>query len=372
MANKILFAINSLAGGGAERVFARLVAASEPYLKGRELVIALLDREAIAYPLPGWVRVVQLDCRHGMKASAAALRALVRRERPAAMLSFLTRANVAGGFATLGENIRWVASERVDTDAHLGRGLRALPGRLLVRLAYPRADCIIAVSEGVAEGLWAHFGVKRERTITVANPIDVAFVQRQAAADPEISVPDGCIVGIGRLVANKNFDLLIRAFAGSGTPAKLLILGEGPERARLAALAAELGRGGDVLMPGFVANPYALLARAGFFVLSSNAEGFPNALVEAMAIGTPVIATNCASGPSEILADRPRGSIDWLTETGAGIVVPPNDLAAMVEAFALMEDGARRDRLGAGGKARAADFSVDRAVRAYWQAIDGC
>ena len=372
MADKILFVINSLAGGGAERVFARIVAASESYLKGRELVVALLDRETIAYPLPDWVRVEQFDCGHSMKASAGALRALVRRERPAAMLSFLTRANVAAGFATLGADIRWVASERVDTDAHLGRGPRAMPGRLLVRLTYPRADCIIAVSQGVAEGLWAHFGVKRERTITVANPIDVISVEQQAAADPGIDVPDGCIVGIGRLVPNKNFELLIRAYAGSRATAKLLILGEGPERARLAALSAELGRGGDVLMPGFVANPHALLARAGFFVLSSNAEGFPNALVEAMAIGTPVIATNCASGPSEILADQPRDRIDGLTETEAGILVPPNDEAAMAEAFALMEDGARRERLGVGGKARAADFSVDRAVRAYWQAIDGC
>lgn len=372
MADKILFAINSLAGGGAERVFARIVAASEPYLKGRELVVALLDRETIAYPLPDWVRVEQLDCAHSMKASATALRALVRRERPSKMLSFLTRANVAAGFATLGADIRWVASERVDTDAHLGRGPKALPGRLLVRLAYPRADCVIAVSEGVAQGLWAHFGVKRERTITIANPIDVAFVQRQAAIEPEISVPEGCIVGIGRLVPNKNFELLIRAFAASQTASRLLILGEGPERARLTALAAELGRGDDVLMPGFVANPHALLARAGFFVLSSNAEGFPNALVEAMAVGTPVVATNCASGPSEILADRPRDRIDRLTETEAGILVPPNDVAAMAEAFALMEDAERRDRLGPGGQARAAEFSVDRAVRAYWQAIDGC
>lgn len=372
MADKILFAINSLAGGGAERVFARIVAASEPYLKGRELVVALLDRETIAYPLPDWVRVEQLDCGHGMKSSAQELRALVRRERPTAMLSFLTRANVAAAYATLGADIRWVASERVNTDAHLGRGATAIPGRMLVRLAYPRADCIIAVSEGVAAGLSAHFGVKPDRVITVANPVDLASVQQQAAASPEIAVPEGCIVGIGRLVPNKNFELLIRAYAESRAPAKLLILGEGPERARLTALAEELGRGDDVLMPGFVGNPHALLARARFFVLSSNAEGFPNALVEAMAIGTPVIATNCASGPSEILADLPRDRIDRLTETGAGIVVPPNDVAAMAEAFALMEDGARRDRLGAGGQARAADFSVDRAVRAYWQAIDGC
>lgn len=371
MADKILFAINSLAGGGAERVFARIVAASEPYLQGRELVVILLDRETVAYPLPDWVRVEQLDCDHAMFASARSLRALVRRERPTAMLSFLTRANVAAAFATLGSDIRWVASERVNTDAHLGRGPAAVSGRLIVRLAYPRADRIIAVSEGVAEGLSKHFGVKPDRTITVANPVDIASVQQQAAGDAEIAVPDGCIVGIGRLVPNKNFELLIRAYAGSRTASKLLILGEGPERARLTALADELGCGDRVLMPGFVANPHVLLARAGFFALSSNAEGFPNALVEAMAIGTPVIATNCASGPSEILADLPRDRIDRLTETDAGILVPPNDVAAMVEAFALMEDGVRREKLGAGGKARAADFSVDRAVRAYWQAIDG-
>jgi N-acetylgalactosamine-N,N'-diacetylbacillosaminyl-diphospho-undecaprenol 4-alpha-N-acetylgalactosaminyltransferase len=135
------------------------------------------------------------------------------------------------------------------------------------------------------------------------------------------------------------------------------------------ALAAELGVGERVLLPGFVANPYPLMRDAELFVLSSNAEGFPNALVEAMALGVPVIAANCASGPSEILAECAQEDIGALTMAAHGLLTPPNDVAAMSEALRAMADPALRKSYGAKAAARAAAFGAVPMKDRYWDVI---
>ena len=129
----------------------------------------------------------------------------------------------------------------------------------------------------------------------------------------------------GRLTPQKDFPPLLRAFClvRKEIPgAKLIILGEGRERLRLEQLAAELGLPGSAQFPGFVLNPFAFMARAAVFVLSSRWEGFGNVLVEAMACGTPVVSTDCPSGPSEILDGGTFGRL-----------VPPGDAAALAEAI---------------------------------------
>src|SRR5206468_11188612 len=142
-----------------------------------------------------------------------------------------------------------------------------------------------------------------------------------------------------RLVPNKNFAMLIEAFARSGITGKLVILGDGPERPVLTAKIKALGLSGRVMMPGFSANPFPTLRRAEFFVSPSNAEGFPNSLLEAMSVGLPVISTNCPSGPSEVLADLPRGQVAaGVSFAEHGILVSPDDPAAMAEALRAMMD----------------------------------
>jgi glycosyltransferase involved in cell wall biosynthesis len=119
------------------------------------------------------------------------------------------------------------------------------------------------------------------------------------------------ILGVGELCARKDFGTLIRAFAlvRRERPARLVILGKGRQREKLEALARELGVGADVSLPGFVNNPYPYMKRASLFVLSSAYEGFGNVLVEALATGTPVVATDCPSGPREILEDGRYGPL---------------------------------------------------------------
>lgn len=370
MRRKVLFAINSLAGGGAERVMATLLGGSEARARDYDCAIALLDRDEEAYALPDWIRVHRLDCKHGFAASIAGLTGVVRREKPDVALSFLTRANVATAAAMTLRRRPFILSERVNTTAHLGEGRAATASKAMVRLAYPRATRIIAVSQGVGDTLVEDFGVRADRVVAIANPIDTDRIEALAAepANDHSAVP--FVVAMGRLVTNKNFPLAIRAFAASGLAGNLVILGQGPDHAALRALGDSLGLGARLVLPGFAENPYAIVGKAQFLVLSSNAEGFPNALVEALAAGVPVVATDCRSGPSEVLdVSLAPGNVVPGQGRG-GLLVPVDDLAAMTEAFRMMADPARRTALAAAGRARVRDFSVAHAVERYWAVID--
>lgn len=366
----ILFVINSLAGGGAERVLSTILNASGDWGGRYDLQLALLDDEARAYQIASHVTVHQLDCRHNLGASIVWLRRLVARLRPDATLSFLTRANVANAAAMAGRGRPWLISERVNTSAHLASGRAAIFSRALVRLSYPRASHVIAVSEGVVDDLATHFGVARDRISAIANPVDHARIAALAAEDAEFAVTRDDVVAAGRLVPNKNFAMLLDAFAVSGIGGRLILMGEGPERAALAAQASRLGISHRLVMPGFVANPFAVLARAGLFALPSNAEGFPNGLVEAMACGLPVVATNCASGPSEILAHAQREDVTGPRKVDAGALAPTNDMTAFAHELARVHAAADRVQMGHAAKARSLDYGVKRATQAYWCHIE--
>jgi glycosyltransferase involved in cell wall biosynthesis len=203
-------------------------------------------------------------------------------------------------------------------------------------------------------------GVPRDRVETIYNPVvtpDLESLAR-AAVDHPWFAGDGppILLGAGRFVAQKDFSTLVKAFARVRAvgPARLMILGRSkrPARARrLRALAEHLGVAADVALPGFAANPFAYMARASAFVLSSRWEGLPGVLIEAMACGCPVVSTDCPSGPREILAGGSYGPL-----------VPVGDAAALAEAIlrvlALPPDRARL-------RTRAAEFSVEQAVDRY-------
>ena len=164
--------------------------------------------------------------------------------------------------------------------------------------------------------------------------------------------------------------MLLRAFASAKIDGRLVILGEGPEREALQRLARELGIVDRVHMPGYLANPFAVVQRARLYVLPSNAEGFPNGLVEAMALGRPVLATNCASGPSEILADLPRAAVSGLTLAAHGVLTPADDVSTMAQALRrLWTDEELCDRYGRKAAERAEGYGVAKATEGYWRAI---
>jgi N-acetylgalactosamine-N,N'-diacetylbacillosaminyl-diphospho-undecaprenol 4-alpha-N-acetylgalactosaminyltransferase len=368
---KALFIINSLTGGGAERVMATLLHASAPWRARFDIALALLDREAAAYAPPEWVQTIELDCGGRLLPSILAVRRLVSDMRPDVTLSFLTRSNVANVLATAGGPTACLISERVNASAHLNGGLSAMTARMMVKATYPRADHVIAVSQGVAQDLRRNFGVKQSRLSVIANPVDHDRIATLSAALPALSVQGDFIVAAGRLVPNKNFGMLIEGFARADLPASLVILGEGPLRGALQAQIERLGLRDRILLPGFLDNPFAVLKRAALFALPSNAEGFPNGMVEAMACGLPVVAANCPSGPSEILLGRAREDVHGIAHGPAGAVVPQNDPVAFSEALrAVFEAGGRAAR-GAAALDLSRQFSVGRTAARYWAAIEG-
>lgn len=367
---RALFIINSLEGGGAERVMTTVLGASEPWRDRYDISLALLDRKAAAYPPPAWVETIQLDCHGRLLPSIWGVRRLVSRLRPDVTMSFLTRANVANVAAMAGRRAACLISERVNASAHLIGGGGAKAGKALVRMAYPRADHVIAVSGGVAQDLEQNFGVAGNRISVVANPVDHERIAVLTAAPSPLPIEGDYIAAAGRLVPNKNFGMLIDAFAHAGLPGSLVILGEGPLRGALEAQVERLGLSGRVLLPGFLENPFAVIKHASLFALSSNAEGFPNGLVEAMACGLPVVAANCSSGPSEILLGRPREAVEGIVHSPAGAVVPPNDPFAFAEAMRAVHDSAMRAARGAAALELSRQFSVERTAARYWDIIE--
>lgn len=193
---------------------------------------------------------------------------------------------------------------------------------------YRRADGFIAVSSGIADDLVRGLGVPRERIWTLPNPTVVDSLYDESKEPvPHRWLRDDAVpvvLAIGGLRRQKNFGVLLRAFAEvrARRHVRLVILGEGRQRERLLALARRLGVAGDVDLPGWQPNPYAFMAHASVFVMSSRWEGSPNALVEAAALGVPLIASDCFSGPREILQGGRLGHL-----------VPVNDVSALAAAI---------------------------------------
>jgi glycosyltransferase involved in cell wall biosynthesis len=366
---RVLFLINSLAGGGAERVMCTLLNASKAESDEFDISFATFDKVDERYAPPAWLTRKRFDCGESMPRSMLAAKTLMGELRPDVVLSFLSRANVANVAVAPFFGAKSIISERVNTSAHFSGARQRLVGGALVRLAYPRAARIIAVSAGVADDLADNFGAPRRKLVVIENPVDLEGIRAKALEQPAIALDEPYVLAAGRLTKNKNFEMLIAAFARAGAPGKLVILGMGPDEAALRAQAAALGLADRVILPGFVANPYPLMKRAHVFVLPSNAEGFPNGLVEAMAAGAPVISTNCASGPSEILAERARGDVSGLMRAPHGIVVPTDAADDMAEALRLMQDPELRRCYAEKAFRRAGDYSVERAKNRYWDVI---
>ena len=384
--------VRSLHGGGMERMLVTLAGAFAERGHAVSLVVAVATG-AMRAQLPAQVRLVALPRAFPLAARAwvlaadpGAVRAMLpmllgpaprmlsrlpglvrhlREDRPDALLAAGTQSNLAALWAASfrGASTAVVVSERntLSVVARRGRhGFRRAYPRLVAR-AYPRADAIVAVSDGVADDLARVAGIPRERITRIDNPVVSEALHARARASPGHPwlAPGGppVVLAAGRLHRQKDFPTLLRAFARlrASRPVRLVILGEGPERAKLERLARSLGVAEDVALPGFVENPHAWMARASVFALSSAWEGIANVLVEAMACGCPVVSTRCPSGPEEVL------------EGGAlGPLVPVGDAEALAAAIArVLAAPPDRARL----RARAAAFSVDGAAERYLEVL---
>lgn len=289
----------------------------------------------------------------------------LRRARPTALLAAKTPANLAALWARrlAGVPTRVVISERTTLSQEM-RGTQKWRWRFIapvVRRVYPWADAIVAVSHGVADDLAGIAKLPRDSIRPIYNPTVPPQIAEKARIplDHPWFAPGAppVILGVGRLEVQKDFPTLLRAFARvrAARPLRLIVLGEGRKRKELETLAVTLGVAADVALPGFVDNPYAYMARAAVFVLSSAWEGLSNVLIEALACGCPVVSTDCPSGSAEVLANGRYGPL-----------VPVGDDAALARAIVTMLDTPPdRDLL----RARAACFSIERAVEQYLEVL---
>ncbi len=349
--------------GGVERMMNNLV---RGFLDaGYEVDVVVLKTQGGHYQaLPAGANVVKLGTKHAWLA-VPALADYLRRVRPAALLAAKDRAGRAALRARrrAGVSTRIVLrigntlSASLAARSALRRWLRYRP----IRRLYPLADAIVAVSRGVADDVVATAGVDPKRVHVIANPVIMP-----GRADGADTCPDHpwlrnrdrpVILAVGRLTRQKDFPTLLRAFARvlAERPVRLVILGDGEDRAALLRLAAELWIADAIDLPGFVDNVYAWMAHADLFVLSSAWEGSPNALTEALHLGASVVSTDCRSGPREIL-DGGR----------VAPLVPVGDDAALARAIlATLHTPPDAGTL----RAAAAEYTLERSAARYLELL---
>lgn len=345
--------------GGVERMVNNLAQGFLDKGFAVEMVIARARGEHLAN-IPEGVLQIRLASRHTFSALPELMRYL-KNNQPSVLLAVKDRAIRTAVVA------RWLSGSRVRLVGRIGTTVSAaLEGKGQLRrwswftgmkFFYRRAERIVAVSKGVAEDIISITGLPRERVAVLPNPVVTPQLHNWAKepaphpwlTDPVVPV----IMGAGRLTKQKDFETLIRAFAivRGKKDCRLIILGEGDLREDLRTLIVSLELNHSVDLPGFYVNPYSWLGRCSLFVLSSRWEGSPNVLKEALALGIPVVSTDCPSGPREILgAGR------------YGFLVPVGDHRAMAKAIlkTLEAPLPARDL-----KDAADDYTVEKSVMGY-------
>ncbi|GGF43599.1 glycosyl transferase [Marmoricola endophyticus] len=318
----VCFFMPDLSGGGAERVTVELCRA---LARGGDRVTLVVGsrRGALAdsvHDEPG-LRLVDLGARRTLS-SLPGLNRHLRHERPDVVVGVMAHAGLVtlAAHAASRVHARTVVMVHNHMSVSIGRSPRrrdrVLP--VLSGLLLRTADVVTAVSRGVADDFADLTGLDRADITVLHNPIDDAWVRRRAQAPlpawwpgpgtPSATPSARVVVAAGRLVEQKDFTTLLRACALLDD-VHLVLAGEGPQRGALEAEVERLGIGDRVSLPGFVENPYPLFAHADAFVLSSRWEGLPTVLLEVMALDTPIVATDCPSGPAEILGAGAYGTL---------------------------------------------------------------
>jgi glycosyltransferase involved in cell wall biosynthesis len=305
----VAFVLPSLAGGGAERVTLALAGGLDRTKFTPHLI--LFERVGpLAGSLPGDVAVTSFErqrLRHARPDLIVALQAL----RPDAVVSTFGYVNLAllAARRRLPGGTRLILREANLPSLSLHRGRFGWLMAMGYRRWYRHADQLIASSERMAGEFAERLNVPRSKIVVLPNPVDEAAL-RGVAAKPVRSPGAGRrFVAAGRLVAQKGFDRLIDMFAELPDDTELTILGDGPERAKLAHRAAARGLANRVALPGFLPEPWPHYAGADAFLMPSRWEGMPNAALEALACGTPVIATPESGGIAELVAAAPVGAV---------------------------------------------------------------
>lgn len=355
---RIGIVLPDLAGGGVQRVLANL--ARGLAARGLEVVVCTLERRTPAIALPDGVEHVNLG-RRGWVSAVVALRAATRGRRLDALVGGITRANLAmlAAAAGSGRRVRTIATKHLPVDMLSPRPARRRLLASAVRLGYRHADAVVAVSRGTLQSL-IDLGLPASRLHRIANPVIGDDLDARCGAPVEHPwfVPGAppVVLGVGRLTPQKDFGTLLRAFGRvrARCDARLVVLGDGVERGRLGELVDQQGLGDAVWFAGHVPDALPFMARAAVFASSSRWEGLPTVIIEALAAGAAVVASDCRTGPREILED---GAL--------GILVPVGDVNALADGIRAALG--QRPRVA---RERLQQYTVDHATARYLRLLE--
>jgi glycosyltransferase involved in cell wall biosynthesis len=356
---RITLVISSLECGGAQRAVSLM--AQYWAAKDHDVTVITLSNESTDhFKLNERVKRISLDMEQSSTGfgeairnnirRVSALRSVLRGVMPHLVVSFMDQINVLTLLASIDLGIPIIVSERIDP--------RVAPLRrswsMLRHLFYRRARAVVVQTESVRA--WATRLVAPTRVRVIPNAIDLKL----AIEPPSSRQEERKIVAIGRLTEQKGFDLLLHAFAkvvAAKNEWTLEIVGDGPGREMLGEMVGKLAIGQHIRFVGTVSNPWELLKRASLFVLSSRYEGFPNAILEAMACGVAVISFDCPSGPREIIKDGVNG-----------VLVPAGDVEELARAMEqLMTNDCERRRIAENGRRDVGRFTLDRIMSTWDQ-----
>jgi len=326
---KGLFVINSLEGGGAEKVFATLMSLiEEDKCKKYNFDVVVLDELPEVYSLPESITIHRLGNGLGKIGQFIKFLMIVKKVKPTFVLSFLFRSNHFNAIASCIFKYRCILSERSNTNGRINGRFKYLK-KLLVRAIFQKSDAIVCVSKGVSECLMTDYSICPSKIKLLNNPYNYNELIALSKVNNEEHSAKKYIVAVGRLVKTKGFDDLIIAFSKANISCDLKILGQGPELERLKEITADNGVCDRVEFCGFQKNPYPYISNSILFVLPSHLEGFPNALVEAMTLSKPVIASNCTDGPKEILGLESSLDTGVAKQAKFGLIYSPGDFKAL-------------------------------------------
>lgn len=370
MKKKLLFIINAMGGGGAERAASTLLG-SPRFREELDIDLVLLEKK-IKYEIPADIPLhfaTNLDESANKVEKALSLKKMVdevrkikEKMKPDVSISFLTRANIINIMTRTGSEKILISERNNPRRTYSGSSFTRLFHRNLIGHFYPKADGITAVSDGVRDSLASYIGIDKSKIRTIHNPYDIDGIREATRLEMEDDMKRffgefPVIITTGRLIPQKGQDVLLEALPeilGKHT-VNLVIIGTGDLEESLKQKAHELGINERVYFAGWRENPFRWESKASVFVLPSRWEGFPNALVEAMACGVPVVASHCESGPGEILLNNEYG---LLAKTGDS-----KDLAEKI--IFLLDNPAEQENYARKAAERAGDFHRDRIAGEY-------
>jgi N-acetylgalactosamine-N,N'-diacetylbacillosaminyl-diphospho-undecaprenol 4-alpha-N-acetylgalactosaminyltransferase len=373
MKKKLSILIYSLAGGGAERVVSILL----HELKTQYEITLFLMNPTIVYEIPNDTKIIYLENSMPHESGIKKLLKLPwlawkykKLNKSDISFSFMNRPNYVNALAKIfGMKAKIILSERIaPSQEYPSNGLKDKISRFLIKTLYSKSDLIIPNAQEIKYDLSKNFHLSNTIHV-INNPIDIekiAHLQEEDATLKSFS-----FITVGRFFEQKNHMLLLEAI--KNVDAKLYIIGDGILREKLEHKIKIDNLENKVFLLGKQENPYKYLSKADCFVLSSDYEGFPNVLLEALACGLPIISTDCPSGPREILAPKTNPIIHVTTNIELakfGVLTPVGDIECMREAMQfIINNPDQKEYYKNNAKIRASDFSKEHIIKQFTELL---